>query len=74
VARRRRGGTIAVEDPATGETLIEVADATVDDAKAALGAAHESFQEWREHRRASARTSCGARSRSSPSAPTTSRC
>src|SRR5512132_4746715 len=41
------GGTIAVEDPATGETLTEVADATVDDAKAALGAAHETFAEWR---------------------------
>src|SRR5919204_5646788 len=43
------GGTIGVEDPATGETLIEVADATVDDAKAALGAAHEAFHEWRDH-------------------------
>src|SRR5919201_4172994 len=43
------GGTIAVEDPATGETLIEIADATVDDAKAALGAAHEAFAEWRDH-------------------------
>jgi succinate-semialdehyde dehydrogenase / glutarate-semialdehyde dehydrogenase len=43
------GGTIAVEDPATGDTLIEVADATVDDAKAALGAAHEAFGEWRDH-------------------------
>src|SRR5919198_427423 len=44
------GGTIAVEDPATGETLIEVADATVEDAKAALGAAHEAFAQWRDHR------------------------
>jgi succinate-semialdehyde dehydrogenase/glutarate-semialdehyde dehydrogenase len=43
------GNTIEVEDPATGETLIEVADATVDDAKAALGAAHETFHEWRDH-------------------------
>jgi succinate-semialdehyde dehydrogenase / glutarate-semialdehyde dehydrogenase len=43
------GDTIAVEDPATGETLVEVADATVDDAKAALGAAHEAFQTWRDH-------------------------
>src|SRR6201991_4551140 len=42
------GGAIEVEDPATGETLIEVADATVDDAKAALGAAHESFAQWRD--------------------------
>ena len=43
------GGTIPVEDPATGETLAEVADATADDAKAALGAAHETFQEFRNH-------------------------
>src|SRR3954454_19284255 len=42
------GETIAVEDPATGETLVEVADATVDDAKAALGAADETFAEWRD--------------------------
>jgi succinate-semialdehyde dehydrogenase/glutarate-semialdehyde dehydrogenase len=43
------GGTLAVEDPATGETIAEVADATVDDAKAALGAAHEAFQTFRDH-------------------------
>jgi succinate-semialdehyde dehydrogenase/glutarate-semialdehyde dehydrogenase len=43
------GATIAVEDPATGETLVEVADATLDDAKAALAAAHETFQTWRDH-------------------------
>jgi succinate-semialdehyde dehydrogenase / glutarate-semialdehyde dehydrogenase len=43
------GGTIPVEDPATGETIAEVADATVDDAKAALGAAHDAFQEFRNH-------------------------
>jgi succinate-semialdehyde dehydrogenase / glutarate-semialdehyde dehydrogenase len=43
------GGSIAVEDPATGETLAEVADATIEDAKAALGAAHETFAEWRDH-------------------------
>src|SRR5690348_6001581 len=42
------GETIAVEDPATGETLVEVADATVDDAKTALGAPHETFAEWRD--------------------------
>jgi succinate-semialdehyde dehydrogenase/glutarate-semialdehyde dehydrogenase len=41
------GATLPVEDPATGETLVEVADATVEDAKAALGAAHESFQSFR---------------------------
>jgi succinate-semialdehyde dehydrogenase/glutarate-semialdehyde dehydrogenase len=43
------GGTIPVEDPATGETLIDVADATVDDAEGALAAAHETFQTWRDH-------------------------
>jgi succinate-semialdehyde dehydrogenase/glutarate-semialdehyde dehydrogenase len=43
------GGTLPVEDPATGETLVEVADATVDDAKAALAAAHDAFPEWRDH-------------------------
>jgi succinate-semialdehyde dehydrogenase/glutarate-semialdehyde dehydrogenase len=40
--------TLAVEDPSTGETLVEVADATVDDAKAALTAAHETFHDWRD--------------------------
>ncbi|MGZ4270588.1 MAG: NAD-dependent succinate-semialdehyde dehydrogenase [Solirubrobacteraceae bacterium] len=43
-----QGATIEVEDPATGETLTEVADATVDDAKAALTAADDTFREWRE--------------------------
>jgi len=43
------GGTIPVEDPATGETLAEVADATAEDADAALAAAHETFQEFRNH-------------------------
>jgi succinate-semialdehyde dehydrogenase/glutarate-semialdehyde dehydrogenase len=43
------GGTLPVEDPATGETIAEVADATVEDAKAALGAAHETFQTFRDH-------------------------
>ncbi len=39
-------GTIPVEDPATGETLVEVADASVDDAKSALDAAVEAGPEW----------------------------
>ncbi|MDX6650735.1 MAG: succinate-semialdehyde dehydrogenase / glutarate-semialdehyde dehydrogenase [Solirubrobacteraceae bacterium] len=43
------GGTLPVEDPATGETLCEVADATVDDARAALGAADEAQAEWAAH-------------------------
>jgi succinate-semialdehyde dehydrogenase / glutarate-semialdehyde dehydrogenase len=43
------GGTLPVEDPSTGETLCEVADATVEDADAALAAAHETFKTWRNH-------------------------
>src|SRR5437660_2753772 len=42
-------GTIPVEDPATGETLAEVADASVDDAKAALDAAVEAGPDWSQH-------------------------
>jgi len=41
-------GTVAVEDPSTGETIAEVADATKDDALDALTAAHETFNgDWR---------------------------
>jgi succinate-semialdehyde dehydrogenase/glutarate-semialdehyde dehydrogenase len=40
------GGTLAVEDPATGEPLIEVADGQPQDAMAALGAAAEAQGEW----------------------------
>jgi succinate-semialdehyde dehydrogenase / glutarate-semialdehyde dehydrogenase len=40
------GETLAVEDPATGETLCEVADGTPDDALAALAAADENQAEW----------------------------
>jgi succinate-semialdehyde dehydrogenase / glutarate-semialdehyde dehydrogenase len=43
------GGTISVEDPATGETIAEIPDATAQDADAALAAAHEAFQEFRNH-------------------------
>jgi len=42
------GETLAVEDPATGETLCEVADGNEEDARAALGAAVETQKEWRE--------------------------
>jgi succinate-semialdehyde dehydrogenase/glutarate-semialdehyde dehydrogenase len=42
-------GTLAVEDPATGETLVDVADASADDAKAALDAAVAIAPEWRNH-------------------------
>jgi succinate-semialdehyde dehydrogenase / glutarate-semialdehyde dehydrogenase len=40
------GGTLAVEDPSTEETLVEVADAQVDDALAALAAAAGAQPEW----------------------------
>jgi succinate-semialdehyde dehydrogenase/glutarate-semialdehyde dehydrogenase len=43
------GETVAVEDPATGETIAKVADATPDDALAALGAAHDTwYGGWRD--------------------------
>src|SRR5437588_1776169 len=42
-------GTLSVEDPATGEALVEVADAAVDDARAALDAAVEAGPEWANH-------------------------
>src|SRR5882757_6626511 len=40
------GGTLGVEDPSTGETIAEVADASVDDALAALGAAADAQAAW----------------------------
>ncbi|MFL5867640.1 MAG: NAD-dependent succinate-semialdehyde dehydrogenase [Thermoleophilaceae bacterium] len=40
------GGTLEVEDPATGEALCEIADGTEEDAGAALDAAVEMRQEW----------------------------
>ncbi|HSI81562.1 MAG TPA: NAD-dependent succinate-semialdehyde dehydrogenase [Solirubrobacterales bacterium] len=40
------GETLAVEDPATGEALCEVADATPEDATAALDAAVAAQAEW----------------------------
>jgi succinate-semialdehyde dehydrogenase/glutarate-semialdehyde dehydrogenase len=40
------GGTLSVEDPATGEALCEVADAQVADALAALAAAAGKQAEW----------------------------
>ena len=41
------GGTLPVEDPATGEVLCSVADGQVDDAFAALTAADEAFASFR---------------------------
>src|SRR3954449_11551208 len=43
------GGTLDVEDPSTGEVLTSVADATPDDAKAALDAACAVQDEWANH-------------------------
>ena len=43
------GDTLAVEDPSTGETLVEVADATAGDAVAALDAAVAVQEEWAAH-------------------------
>ncbi len=43
------GGTLPVEDPATGEALVAVADAQPEDALAALGAAAEAQGEWAVH-------------------------
>ncbi len=42
-------GTLAVEDPATGESLCEVADASEDDARAALDAAVQAGAEFAQH-------------------------
>ncbi len=42
-------GTLAVEDPSTGESLCEVADASTDDAKAALDAAVAAGPDWAQH-------------------------
>jgi succinate-semialdehyde dehydrogenase/glutarate-semialdehyde dehydrogenase len=43
------GGTLAVEDPSTGETIAEIADATPEDAVAALDAAAAVQSEWANH-------------------------
>jgi succinate-semialdehyde dehydrogenase/glutarate-semialdehyde dehydrogenase len=43
------GGTLAVEDPSTGEPIASVADATPDDARAALDAAVAMRDEWAAH-------------------------
>jgi succinate-semialdehyde dehydrogenase/glutarate-semialdehyde dehydrogenase len=40
------GATLSVEDPSTGESLCEIADATPDDAQAAIDAACDAQPEW----------------------------
>ncbi len=42
-------GTLSVEDPSTGESLTEVADASEADARAALDAAVAAGPEWAQH-------------------------
>jgi succinate-semialdehyde dehydrogenase/glutarate-semialdehyde dehydrogenase len=42
-------GTLTVEDPATGEALCEIADASADDARAALDAAVDAQAAWAQH-------------------------
>src|SRR2546423_2700806 len=39
-------GTLPVEDPSTGETLVEIADGQPEDAEAALAAASDAQDEW----------------------------
>ena len=67
-------GTFSVEDPATGESLVDVADASADDAKAALDAAVAAGRTGPRIRRANVARSCAARSRRSSRARTSSRC
>jgi succinate-semialdehyde dehydrogenase / glutarate-semialdehyde dehydrogenase len=43
------GGTFAVEDPSTGETLVEVADGTAEDARAAFDACCAAQADWAAH-------------------------
>jgi succinate-semialdehyde dehydrogenase/glutarate-semialdehyde dehydrogenase len=45
----RSGGTLPIEDPSTGETLCEVADARLEDAMAALDAAVAAQKRWAAH-------------------------
>jgi succinate-semialdehyde dehydrogenase/glutarate-semialdehyde dehydrogenase len=40
------GATLSVEDPSTGESLVDVADGSPEDAKAALAAAADKQAEW----------------------------
>src|SRR3954463_1787369 len=80
------GATLDVEDPSTGETIASVADATPDDASAALDAACGVQAEWAAHpprgrggrggpppRRARAARSGAAPTRRSPPRRTSSR-
>ena len=56
------GGTLEVIDPATEEPICEVADATTEDAMAALDAAVDTQKEWGASARTIAPGSSGRRS------------
>lgn len=40
------GGTLDVEDPATGKTLLTIADASFEDGQKAIAAAHDAQEDW----------------------------
>lgn len=40
------GGTLDVEDPATGKTLLTISDATFEDGQKAIAAAHQAQESW----------------------------
>ena len=69
------GTTMTVQDPSTGDTIKTIADASVDDGKAAMDAAAAASASWAATAAARARRdSCAARSTRCRSAPRTSRC
>ena len=43
----RSGARFAVKNPATGETIAEIADLLEDDVREAIEAAHRAFAPWR---------------------------
>ena len=69
------GGRLEVHDPATGEVIKEIADATVADGRAAIDAAvADAFPGWAATPPASGPSSCAGRSTCCSSARRTSRC
>ena len=57
------GKTFEIEDPATGKTLVDVADASPEDSLAALTAADDAAAEWAATAHARAAKCCAAPSR-----------
>lgn len=54
-------GTLAVEDPSTGERLTDIADASVEDAVSALDAAVDAQHDWAKFPRANVARSYAGR-------------